>query len=178
MLKIKKYANGRFFDTINKKYIKPDELAKIINNGEEIKVTLTKTGKDITATVIAQLSKKEAAKKEKKAKANKKKEIPFLKTDKLVKWVGEVIDTKINQVLDIVKLPSREQVARLDDNIKALNKKIDDLKLYQEKESKKKAAAPKKKTITKVETPVAPKAKVAKAEVAKKETVEKEAVKA
>ncbi len=139
MLNIKKYANGRFFDTVNKKYIKPDQLAELIKKGEKIKVTLTKTGKDITSTVIEQLSKKEAAKKEKK-----KKDIPFIKTDKLVKWVSEIIDTKINRVLEVVKLPSREQVAKLDENIKALNKKIDALKLAQEKGSPKKAAAAKK----------------------------------
>jgi len=173
MLKIKKYANGRFFDTVNKKYIKPDDLAKLVKKGEEIKVTLTKTGKDITSTVLAQLSKKEAAQKEKKSKPNKKKDMPFLKTDKLVKWVGEVIDTKITQVLDIVKLPSREQVAKLDENIKALNKKIDELKLFQEKEAKKKAA-PKKKAVAKAAAPAAAKVKAQKAVKEEK----KEAVKA
>ncbi len=162
MLNIKKYANGRFFDTVNKKYIKPDQLAEMIKKGEKIKVTLTKTGKDITSAVIAQLSKKEAVKKEKKAKAKakKKKDIPFLKTDKLVKWVSEIIDTKINKVLEVVKLPSREQVTRLDENIKALNEKIDALKLAQEKSTKKKAAP--KKVEIKVEKPAASKVNDAK----------------
>ncbi|MBU2631781.1 MAG: hypothetical protein KKE61_24475, partial [Proteobacteria bacterium] len=88
-----------------------------------------------------------------------KKDIPFLKTDKLMKWLGEVIDTKIERVMDIVKLPSREQVARLDENIKALNKKIDDLKLAQEKDKKKKTAASPKKDTAKVETDAAPEVK-------------------
>jgi hypothetical protein len=137
MLKIKKYANGRFFDTINKKYIKPDELARLVKKGEEIKVTLTKTGKDITATVITQLSKKVTAKKEQDAKTTKKKDVPFLKTDKLVKWVSEIVDAKITKLLGIIKLPSRDQVKKLDENIKILNKKIDDLKFLREKETKK-----------------------------------------
>jgi polyhydroxyalkanoate synthesis regulator protein len=139
MLNIKKYANGRFFDTATKKYIKPEKLAELINKGEKIHVTLTKTGKDITDTVIAQFSKKEEQKKEKQ-----KKDIPFLKTDKLVKWLGEVIDTKIEKVMEVINLPTREQVANLDENIKELNKKIDALKLSQEKAAKKKTAAPKK----------------------------------
>ncbi len=138
MLNIKKYANGRFFDTATKKYIKPEKLAELIKKGEKIHVTLTKTGKDITDTVIAQFSKKE----------EKKKEIPFLKTDKLVKWLGEVIDSKIEKVMEVVKLPTREQVANLDKNIKELNKKIDALKLSQEKATKKRPAAPKKTTAT------------------------------
>lgn len=137
MLKIKKYANGRFFDTTAKKYIKPEKLAELIKKGEEIQVTLTKTGKDITDTVIEQFTKKE--KKEKKGA-----DFNFLKTDKFAKWVGEIIDSKIEKVMEIVKLPSREQVAKLDENIKELNKKIDALKLHQEKEAKKKAAPAKK----------------------------------
>jgi len=148
MLNIKKYANGRFFDTATKKYIKPEKLAEMVKKGEEIQVTLTKTGKDITDTVIAQFSKREEKKKEKK-------EIPFLKTDKLAKWLGEVIDTKIEKVMDVVKLPTREQVANLDENIKALNEKIDALKLSQEKTTKKKATA--KETTTEDKKPVADK---------------------
>lgn len=169
MLHIKKYANGRFFDTENKKYIKQDQLADMIKNGEEIKVTLTKTGKDVTKSVIDQFTVKKTAEKakktgkkakstekkssrktDKKARKSGKKEMPFLKTDKLVNWVGDLIDDKINKVLDIVKLPSREQVAQLDENIQALNKKIDDLKLAAEKKAKadkqetKKAKAEKK----------------------------------
>ena len=155
MIDIKKYANGRFFDTAAKKYIKPDQLAEMIKKGEEIKVTLTKTGKDITDSVIEQFRKKDKTAEKKTAKEKAKTEIPFLKTDKLVKWLGDVIDTRIEQVMDIVKLPSREQVAQLDENIKALNKKIDALQLAQEKAAKKKTA-PKKAAAKK---PAASKAK-------------------
>jgi polyhydroxyalkanoate synthesis regulator protein len=139
MLNIKKYANGRFFDTATKKYIKPEKLAEIIKKGEKIQVTLTKTGKDITDAVMGQFSKKQDQKKEKK-----KKEIPFIKTDKLMKWLGEVIESKIEKVMEVVKLPNREQVAKLDKNIKELNKKIDALKLSQEKTTAPKKSAAKK----------------------------------
>ncbi len=142
MLNIKKYANGRFFNTATKKYIKPEMLAEMIKEGEKIQVTLTKTGKDITDAVIKQFSKKEDQKKEKK-----KKEMPFMKTDKLMKWLGEVIDSKIEKVMEVVKLPTREQVVNLDKNIKELNKKIDALKLSQEKAVKKKATTPKKAAV-------------------------------
>ncbi len=129
MLNIKKYANGRFFDTEKKKYITAEQMEKLIKKGEKIKVTLTKTGKDVTASIIEQFSKQETS----------KKEIPFLKTDKLVKWLGETIDNRLNQVLDIVKMPTKEQVAKLDENIKSLNRKIDDLIIATE--SKKVATA-------------------------------------
>ncbi len=150
MLNIKKYANGRFFNIDEKKYIKPEKLAEMIEKGEKIKVTLTKTGKDITDKVIAQFAKKEG-----KKKTKEKTEHPFLKTDKLVKWVGEMIDSKIEKVMDLVKLPSRDQVAKLDKNIQELNKKIDALKLSQEKATKKKPAASKKKAA-KPATPAEP----------------------
>ena len=133
MLNIKRYANGRFFDTNAKEYIKPEKLAEIIEKGEKIQVILAKTGKDITDTVIEQFSKKEG---DKKSKGKIKREIPFVKTEKMVKWIGEVIDTKIEKIMDIVKLPSREQVAKLDENIKELNKKIDALTLSQGKVAK------------------------------------------
>jgi polyhydroxyalkanoate synthesis regulator protein len=135
MLKLKKYANGRFFDTTAKKYIKTEKLAEMVEKGEKIQVTLTKTGKDITDAVIEQFSKKE-----KRKKGKKRIESPFLKTDKFVKWLGDVIDTKIDKVMDVVKLPTREQVVNLEKSIKALNKKIDALTLSQEKAAKTKAA--------------------------------------
>jgi len=149
MLKIKKYANGRFFDTAAKKYIKPEKLAEMIKKGEQIQVILTKTGKDITDKVISQFAKKEDPKKNNPANDTPKIDLPFLKTDKLVKWLGDVIDSKIEKVMDIVKLPSREQVAQLDENIKALNKKIDALKLSREKAAPRKKAAPKRKAAPK-----------------------------
>ncbi len=145
MLNIKKYANGRFFDTAAKKYIKPEKLAEMIKKGEDIKVTLTKTGKDITEAVVAQFSKKAEAGKETLARKQKKIEVPFLKADKLKNWLSDVVDHKIEQVMDLIKLPSREQVAKLDENIKALNKKIDALKLAQEKGTQK-TAKPQKET--------------------------------
>jgi len=149
MLIIKKYANGKFFDTAAKKYIKTEKMVEIIKKGEEIQVILTKTGKDITDAVIGQFSKKGDAKIKKQSKEKKKNESSLLKTDKLTKWLGEMIDTKIEKVLDIIKLPTREQVAKLDENIKELNKKIDSLKLSQEKAVKKKAANPKKPATSK-----------------------------
>jgi hypothetical protein len=145
MLNIKKYSNGRFFNTATKEYIKPEKLSELIKKGEKIQVTLTKTGKDITDAVIGQFLKKE----------EQKKESSFLATDKLVKWVGEVIDTKIEQVMDAVKLPTREQVANLDKNIKELNKKIDALMLSRDKATTAKSAAPEK-------SPDAPKTKASK----------------
>ncbi|HCY87543.1 MAG TPA: hypothetical protein DHV36_20585, partial [Desulfobacteraceae bacterium] len=118
----------------------------LVKKGTEMKVTLTKTGKDITEKVKAQFSEEKAAKtsKKTKAKAKKKTELPFIKTDKLVKWIGDTIDQKIEKLMDVIKLPSRDQVTQLDQSIKELNKKIDELKKAQEKAAKETKPAPKK----------------------------------
>jgi len=157
MLNIKKYANGQFFDTINKKYIKVEKLKEMIQKGEKLKITFTKTGKDITDSVIKQFSKTEAAKKTTKSKksnkkkAAKSKKASFLNTDNLKKWAGKIIDKRITKVLDTIKLPSKKQIEQLDANIKALNKKIDKLELLQKKKTakaKKAAASEAKKAET------------------------------
>ena len=166
MLKIKKYSNGRFFDTEKKEYIKSETLAEMVRNGEEIEVILTRTGKNITDQVIEQLSKKEERKNEKK-----KKESPFQATDKLMKWVGEVIDSKIEKVMAVIKLPTREQVANLEGTVKELNDKIDALTLAQEKIAKEAAASPKDKKKS-----VAGKAVDTKKAEAKKESEDKKTV--
>ena len=62
MLTIKKYANGRLYDTENKKYIKQDDLARLLAKKKKVKIVLSKNGKDITKTVPKQLAEKEISK--------------------------------------------------------------------------------------------------------------------
>jgi polyhydroxyalkanoate synthesis regulator protein len=124
MLKIKKYANGRYYDTVNKKYIKADQLAAMMKKGKKVSVTLSKTGKDITKTVSSQLLKK-----------GKKKEDTFLKPDNIKKWFGDNIDLdkQINRVLNMMNLPTKAQITKLNSSVKALNKKVSDLEKLQTK---------------------------------------------
>ncbi len=146
MIELKKYANGQFFDSINKKYVKVAALKEMIQKGEEIKITLAKTGKDITASVVEKFTeKKEAEKKKKKNKKtdsrNDKEKSSFLNTENLKKWAGKIIDSQISNVLDSIKLPSRKQIEELDANIKALNEKIDKLEALQKKKCARKKPA-------------------------------------
>ena len=126
-------------------------LKELIQKGEKLKVTLTKTGKDITASVIEQLSKKaDAPKSGKDKKAGKKssaksKKAAFLNTENLKKWAKKIIDKRVNRVLETIKLPNRKQIEKLDANIKALNKKIDNLEMLQKKKAAK--AKTTKKTV-------------------------------
>ncbi|MBF0232510.1 MAG: hypothetical protein HQK65_05655, partial [Desulfamplus sp.] len=156
MLDIKKYSNGRFFDAINRRYIKADRIKELIKKGEQIKVTLTTTGEEITEAIIAQY----AGRRDSKRIDSEKKDPPdsgkitdseesysatatetvvhkgtadflkidrFLNTDAMRNWVSDVIDRRINKVLDVINLPTRDQIAELNLNIKAINQKIDTL---------------------------------------------------
>ena len=55
-LLIKKYVNGRFYDTVNKKYLKKDELTRLVKQQKKIKIVSTKTGRDITRSVLSGLA--------------------------------------------------------------------------------------------------------------------------
>ncbi|MFH1154063.1 MAG: polyhydroxyalkanoate synthesis regulator DNA-binding domain-containing protein [Pseudomonadota bacterium] len=172
MLNIKKYTDGRFFDTVNKKFLKPEQMAELIKKGEAISVVLTKTGKDITDSVLSEFVKKTGSGKDKKEKTkdkkDKKQDHPFLKTDGLKKWVGDAIDKRIGKILDAINLPTKDQVKKLDDSIRELNKKIEALEALKAGEAgvageapKKPAAKPRKKTVKKAaalekETPAKP----------------------
>jgi polyhydroxyalkanoate synthesis regulator protein len=156
MLKLKKYANGQFFDTINKKYITVAKLKEMVQKGEKIQVILTKTGKNITDSVLEQFAKKEDKQKRKKdtkksKKSDKSGKSSFLNTENLKKWAGKIIDVQISNVLESIKLPNKKQIEELDANIKALNNKIDKLEALQKKtiskaKSEEKTAVPEVKT--------------------------------
>jgi hypothetical protein len=121
---VKKYANGRFFDTKNKRYIKKDQLEKMLKKGEKVKVILTKTGKDITKTISSKSTVK-----------GKKKDDAFLSPEGIKRWIGDNIDLdrRINKVLNMMNLPSKDQVAKLSSSLKSLTKKVDDLEKLQAK---------------------------------------------
>ncbi|MDM8551128.1 polyhydroxyalkanoate synthesis regulator DNA-binding domain-containing protein [Desulfobacterales bacterium HSG2] len=53
--KIKKYANRKLYDTIEKKYVSLDELSELIKAGEEVKIEDNETGEDLTSSIVSQL---------------------------------------------------------------------------------------------------------------------------
>lgn len=52
---IKKYANRKLYDTVEKTYISMDRLADLIKEGEEISVIDNQTDQDITVSILSQL---------------------------------------------------------------------------------------------------------------------------
>jgi len=129
MLTIKKYANGRLYDTKNKKYITQDDLAKLIKKKTKVKIVLSKTGKDITKVYTAQLSSKPKSKKnDRKIPKNIKKWI-----DENKKWFGDNVEKQIDKLFDVMNLPSKEQITKLTSSIESLSKKVKNLERLQGK---------------------------------------------
>jgi hypothetical protein len=52
MYLIKRYANGRFYDTVEKKYITRQEIAEMFDAGESLSIIDTRTAEDVTHSVL------------------------------------------------------------------------------------------------------------------------------
>lgn len=121
MFDIKKVMDGSFYDTINEKVLNNAQLAELIKKGEQIKVTLEKTGKDITSSIVEQFESK---------KANM--DDVLQKTSDIGTWIGETVTKQIGTVLEKLNFPTGDQISSLDETIKTLSK---NLKEFGKKES-------------------------------------------
>ncbi|MCU0597940.1 MAG: hypothetical protein MUE70_01620 [Desulfobacterales bacterium] len=74
MYTIKKYANGRFYDTVTKNYITRPQISKLTNAGKKISIINTTTGKDITADILSRVKAKGKKQPSKMSKSGAKKE--------------------------------------------------------------------------------------------------------
>ena len=73
MYTIKKYANGRFYDTVVKNYITRPQISELLKAGKKINIIDTKTEKDITDSIVSQIKVKAEKAGTKKAGAKAKK---------------------------------------------------------------------------------------------------------
>jgi polyhydroxyalkanoate synthesis repressor PhaR len=55
MITIKRYANRKLYNTVAKKYVKLEEIAELVQDGEDIRVLDHATGEDLTAITMAQI---------------------------------------------------------------------------------------------------------------------------
>ncbi len=53
MVRIKRYANGRFYDTLGKTYITREQMARLVEGGKRVSIVEAKTGRDITHQVFS-----------------------------------------------------------------------------------------------------------------------------
>src|ERR1700739_79547 len=52
---IKKYENRRLYDTTNSRYVNLDEVAQLLQQGNEVQVVDASTGEDITRLILTQI---------------------------------------------------------------------------------------------------------------------------
>jgi polyhydroxyalkanoate synthesis repressor PhaR len=52
---IKKYENRRLYDATNSRYVNLDEVAKMLQNGDNVRVVDANTGEDITRLILTQI---------------------------------------------------------------------------------------------------------------------------
>jgi polyhydroxyalkanoate synthesis repressor PhaR len=52
---IKKYENRRLYDTTNSRYVNLDEVARMLQRGEDVQVVDAATGEDITRLILTQI---------------------------------------------------------------------------------------------------------------------------
>lgn len=137
MLTLKKYANGRFFDTVNKHYVTKDQLSEMIEEKEKIKIILAKTGKDVTQSVVRSIPTLKTVKTNNKNKSLLKKKPIKKRVEGHKKWITMQIDKRMDTILEMMSFPNKQQVAKLNADVKKLAKKIDDLQKRHAKARKK-----------------------------------------
>lgn len=55
MRTVKKYANRKLYDTQDKRYIRLEEIAALVQKGEEVRVCDNRTGEDVTSQILSQV---------------------------------------------------------------------------------------------------------------------------
>lgn len=71
MYKIKRYANGRFYDTVEKNYVTRDQIAELMGAGKKVSIFDTKTDAEITDQIVSKI-KADQKQKPKKSTRTKK----------------------------------------------------------------------------------------------------------
>lgn len=129
MYTIKKYANGRFYDTEAKKYVTQPELLKLQKAGKKLNIVETKTGKDITADVMDKVTggRKKTTRKP-AAKKGRTKAQPDSVFAQLIKKGGDSLSDygkKYSDMLQNMVTMSREEIDKL------VNRLVKDNKISQ-----------------------------------------------
>jgi len=131
MLTLKKYVNGRLYDTVNKQYVTKDQLSKLIKEKEKIKIILAKTGKDVTKSVVSSLPTSKKAKTNGKNGPLLKKKAIKTRVEGHKKWIVKQIDKRMDTILEMMNFPNKQQVVKINADVRKLAKKIDDLQKLQ-----------------------------------------------
>ncbi len=103
---IKRYANRKLYDPRQSRYITLDEIAGLIDAGEEVRIIDNKTKEDITRVTLAQVLVERE-----KQRRREGGPLPALKG--LIKNTGEQISRRITEPVHTFRKQTAEQVGRL-----------------------------------------------------------------
>ena len=103
---IKRYANRKLYDPRQSRYITLDEIAELIDAGEEVRIIDNKTKEDITRVTLAQVLVERE-----KQRRREGGPLPALKG--LIKNTGEQISRRITEPVHTLRKQAGEQVGRL-----------------------------------------------------------------
>ena len=117
MYTIKKYANGRFYDTEAKNYLTRSQILDLQKAGKKITIVDTKTGKDITSDVMSRVKAKEKkVAKKPGAKKSAKKAAPSGGLAQFIKKSGDTLfdyGKKYASMWQNMVTMSREEIDKL-----------------------------------------------------------------
>jgi polyhydroxyalkanoate synthesis repressor PhaR len=128
LIPIKRYLNRKLYNTQTKRYITLEEVGELIRSGEDVVVTDSTSGKDITALVLSQVIMGQEKKGERKLSQGLLAGLIRAQNDTL-EAVGQLLHLPPDWpgFLHAAGIPTREDINILSDQIKLLTQEIDEL---------------------------------------------------
>lgn len=141
---VKKYSNRKLYDTLERRYITLDDIAKLVRDGDEVTVVNRDTGEDLTPVVLSQIVAREerrgpidgngaeSAIQERgqalldylRRTINMPAEIVSGEVERRVGDLESLVDGALERALKRFNLPTRSDILRLQARIEALENRV------------------------------------------------------
>jgi polyhydroxyalkanoate synthesis repressor PhaR len=106
---IKRYANRKLYDTSESSYITLEEIAELVQQGEDVRIVDNTSKEDLTAVTLAQILFE--------AEKQKKRSLPLSTLRGLIRSSGEFIEQKITRPATNIRLETEKRVSEVRDAI-------------------------------------------------------------
>jgi len=106
---IKRYANRKLYDTSESSYITLDEIAKLVQQGEDVRIIDNTTKEDLTAVTLAQILFE--------AEKQKKRNLPLDTLRGLIQSSGEFFEKTIARPVTNIRQETEKKVIEVRDAI-------------------------------------------------------------
>jgi polyhydroxyalkanoate synthesis repressor PhaR len=128
LIPVKRYLNRKLYNTLTKRYITLEEIGELIRSGEDVAVTDSTSGEDITTFVLSQVIMGQEKKGERKLSQGLLAGLIRAHSDTL-EAVGQLLHLSPDWpgFLHAAGVPTCEDIIELTDQIKCLTQEIDEL---------------------------------------------------